>query len=91
MHLDIGRGSVVRLPLQEELRRSSQTTSQWPLVSAIFHGVTRDGFMARHRANHVNIAYASDAAAANKALAVKAAMFHSLGVRVHLCGDVDLS
>ena len=47
--------------------------------------------MARHRANHVNIAYASDAAAANKALAVKAAMFHSLGVRVHLCGDVDLS
>jgi L-fucose isomerase-like protein len=89
LHLDIGRGSIVRLPSQEEARRWSQTTPQWPLVSAVFHGITRDGFMARHRANHVNIAYAADAPTANKALAVKAAMFHSLGVRVHLCGAVD--
>jgi hypothetical protein len=89
LHLDIGRGSVVRLPKQEETRRWAQTTPQWPLVSAVFHGITRDGFMARHRANHVNIAYAPDVNAANKALAVKAAMFHSMGVRVHLCGSLD--
>jgi hypothetical protein len=44
--------------------------------------------MARHRANHVNIAYAPDAKAAANALAVKAAMFDALGVRVHLCGAV---
>jgi hypothetical protein len=89
LHLDIGRGSVVRLPLQEEVRRRSQTTAQWPLVSTIFHGITRDAFMARHRANHVNIAYAPNAKAASKALAVKAAMFHAMGVRVHLCGSVE--
>ncbi|WP_263355610.1 fucose isomerase [Acidicapsa ligni] len=91
LHLDIGRGSVVRLPEQEEARRWSQTTSQWPLVSTVFHGITRDSFMARHRANHVSIAYAPDAETATKALALKAAMFHSLGVHVHLCGSVGLN
>jgi hypothetical protein len=46
--------------------------------------------MARHRANHVNIAYATDASLANRALAVKAAMFHELGIKVHLCGQVNM-
>jgi len=91
LHLDIGRGSVVRLPSQEESRRRYETTSQWPMVNTVFHGITRDAFMARHRANHVNIAYAPDAIAANKALAVKAAMFDSMGVHVHLCGSVDFN
>ena len=45
--------------------------------------------MARHRANHVNIAYAPDETRAAQALAVKAAMFDALGVRVHLCGTID--
>jgi hypothetical protein len=43
--------------------------------------------MARHRANHVNIAYAPSAEIAGKALATKASMFAELGVAVHLCGD----
>jgi stress-induced morphogen len=60
-------------------------------VSAVFDGVTRDQFMARHRANHVNIAYANDYKSAIHALAVKSAMFQSLGVRVHLCGKVPLA
>jgi hypothetical protein len=34
----------------------------------------------------VNIAYAPDEKQALQALAVKAAMFDALGVRVHLCG-----
>ena len=42
--------------------------------------------MARHRANHINIAYAPSAEAADKALATKAAMLAELGVKVHLCG-----
>jgi hypothetical protein len=46
--------------------------------------------MARHRANHVNIAYAPDAETASRALAVKSAMFHALGLPVHLCGTVKL-
>jgi hypothetical protein len=42
--------------------------------------------MARHKANHVNIAYAPSAETADKALATKAAMFSELGIKVHLCG-----
>jgi hypothetical protein len=90
LHVDMGLGSVVELPQQEVERRWRQTTPQWPLVNTIFHGISRDSFMARHRANHVCIAYTRDAAGAKRALATKAAMFDALGVQVHLCGDVDL-
>lgn len=89
LHVDMGLGSVVKLPDEEVRRRWSQTTPQWPMVSAVFDGITRDSFMARHRANHVNIAYANDANQAATALAVKAAMFHSLGIEVHLCGKTE--
>jgi L-fucose isomerase-like protein len=91
LHVDIGLGSVVALPAEETERRWKQTTIQWPMVSATFDGVSRDAFMARHRANHVNIAYAPDEKLAAQALAVKAAMFHALGVQVHLCGTVSFS
>jgi hypothetical protein len=91
LHVDIGLGSVVELPQEETARRWKQTTIQWPMVSAIFDGISRDSFMARHRANHVNIAYAPDARTAANALAVKSAMFHSLGVKVHVCGPVKFT
>jgi hypothetical protein len=51
------------------------------------HGITRDQFMARHHANHVNVAYAPSAKAADKALAAKAAMMSELGIKVHCCGS----
>ncbi len=85
LHADIGLGTVVELPEAEIARRWRNTTPQWPLVNAVFDGVSRDGFMARHRANHVNIVYVP-AERAGEALAVKAAMLAALGVRVHLCG-----
>ncbi|MDE3178458.1 MAG: fucose isomerase [Acidobacteriota bacterium] len=88
LHVDMGLGSVIELPAEETMRRWKQTTIQWPMVSATFDGISRDSFMARHRANHVNIAYAPDVKTAAQALAVKAAMFRELGVRVHLCGPV---
>ena len=44
--------------------------------------------MARHKANHLQVAYAPDDETADRALHAKAAMFAALGVRVHLCGDV---
>ena len=91
LHLDVGLGSVIELPKGELERRWKETTPQWPLVSAVFDGVTRDQFMARHRANHVNIAYAEDDKSASHALAVKSAMLHSLGVQVHVCGKVPLA
>jgi hypothetical protein len=58
-------------------------------MHAVLHGVTRDQMMARHKANHVNVAYAPDAPTADHALLAKAAMFDALGVRVHLCGDAS--
>jgi hypothetical protein len=45
-------------------------------------------FMARHKANHLQVAYAPDDETADRALHAKAAMFAGLGVRVHLCGHV---
>lgn len=89
LHIDIGLGSVVELPAEETQRRWQQTTIQWPMVSATFDGISRDSFMARHRANHVNIAYASDDTTAFKALALKAAVFNELGIQVHLCGAAN--
>jgi hypothetical protein len=91
LHADLGLGSVVELPEEETNRRWQLTSPQWPMVNAIFHGVTRDSFMARHRANHVNIAYAPDRQTAIKALATKAAMLDNLGVHVHFCGDVNIA
>jgi hypothetical protein len=46
--------------------------------------------MARHRANHIQVAYGTDAVSADAALAAKAAMFDAMGVAVHLCGTVDV-
>jgi hypothetical protein len=60
----------------------------WPIMHAVIYGVSRDQMMARHKANHVQVAYAPDAAGAGKALAAKAACFAELGLEVSLCGDV---
>ena len=86
LHADLGRGTAVSLPLEETERRWRETTPQWPIVHAVFHGVSQNQFMARHRANHVNVAYAPSTEIADKALATKAAMLAELGVTVHLCG-----
>jgi hypothetical protein len=86
LHVDLGRATAVELPAEETERRSQATNPEWPIMHAVLHGVTRDQFMARHRANHLNVAYATDAATADRALVAKAAMFERLGVRVHLVG-----
>ena len=86
VHADIGRGKVVLLPDEEIIRRWKATAQEWPLVNAILYGVTRDQMMARHKSNHINVAYAPNAEKAGRALWAKAAMFHDMGVLVHLCG-----
>ena len=88
LHADIGRATAVSLPPEETERRSRATSYEWPILSAVLHGVTRDQMMARHRANHIQVAYAPTAAGADRALAAKAAMFQAIGLEVHLCGDV---
>jgi L-fucose isomerase-like protein len=90
LHVDLGRATVRDLPAEETRRRLDATTPQWPIMHAVLHGVARDQFMARHRANHLNVAYAPDAETADKALLAKAALFAELGIAVHLCGEVAL-
>jgi hypothetical protein len=86
LHADLGRGTVVELPAAETERRWQATTPQWPIMHAVLHGVIRDQMMARHRANHIQVAYAEGADAAIQALQSKAAMFDAMGIAVHLCG-----
>src|SRR5713101_6205154 len=83
---DLGRAGVVKLPTEETERRWKSTTPQWPIMHAVTYGVSRDQMMARHKSNHIQVAYAPNAAAANRALAVKAAMFAELGLEVSICG-----
>jgi hypothetical protein len=86
LHADLGRASAIELPEAETERRSRATNPEWPIMHALLHGISRDQFMARHKANHINVAYAPDSATADKALAAKASMLSALGIRVHLCG-----
>ncbi|GAB2479540.1 L-fucose/L-arabinose isomerase family protein [Promicromonospora xylanilytica] len=88
LHVDLGRASAVSLPPEETERRWQATNPEWPIMHAVLHGVSRDQFMARHKANHLNVAYAPDAATADDALVAKAALFAGLGVEVHVCGEV---
>jgi hypothetical protein len=83
---DLGRAGVRELPREETERRWNITTPQWPIMHAVTYGISRDQMMARHKANHIQVAYARDAAAADKALAVKAATFRNLGMEVSICG-----
>jgi hypothetical protein len=59
-------------------------------MHAVLHGVSRDQMMARHKSNHVNVVYAPTSEMADKGLSVKAAMFDSMGIHVHICGDIQL-
>ena len=90
LHVDLGRATSVELPAEETQRRLDATTPQWPIMHAVLHGVSRNQFMARHRANHLNVVYAPDSDTADKALLAKAAVFAELGVDVHLCGNVSV-
>jgi len=86
LKVDIGRGKVVELPKEETERRWNITTPQWPMMHAVTYGVGRDQLMAQHKSNHIQVVYAPDAEAANRALAAKAAMFRGMGLAVNICG-----
>jgi hypothetical protein len=84
--MDLGRAKVIALPAQETERRWQATTYQWPIMHAVTYGVTRDQMMAQHKANHIQVVYATDAKTADQCLAAKAAMAEALGMKVNLCG-----
>jgi L-fucose isomerase-like protein len=86
LKMDLGRAGVVKLPDEETQRRWDATTPQWPIMHAVTYGITRDQMMARHKANHIQVAYANSADDADKALLTKAVLADSLGMTVHICG-----
>jgi hypothetical protein len=86
LKMDLGRAKVITLPETETERRWKETTVQWPIMHAVTYGVTRDQMMARHKANHIQVAYANSAKEADLALYTKAALAAELGLEVSLCG-----
>ena len=91
LHADLGVAEVVKLPEAETNRRWRETTPQWPIMHAVFKGITRDQMMARHKSNHIQVVYAPNEKQAHRAARIKAAAFAELGLEVRLCGDVRLS
>jgi hypothetical protein len=86
LKMDLGRAQAIELPAAETQRRWEATTPQWPIMHAVTYGVTRDQMMARHKSNHIQVAYALSAEEADRAMWVKAAMADALGMEVSLCG-----
>ena len=86
LKMDLGRAKVVELPREETERRWNETTYQWPIMHAVTYSVSRDELMAKHKSNHIHVAYANSAAEADKALIAKAAMAEALGLDVNVCG-----
>ncbi|WP_428938545.1 fucose isomerase [Fontivita pretiosa] len=86
LKMDLGRGGVVELPMEETQRRWNSTTPQWPIMHAVTYGVTRDQMMAKHKSNHIQVVYANSADDADKAMLVKACMAEALGMDVNICG-----
>jgi len=87
MNFDTGIAQVVELPLEETRERWLLTTPQWPIMHAVLQGITRDQMMARHKSNHIQVAYVPDKNAAVYAMYAKAAAMKELGLKVHICGD----
>lgn len=86
LNMDLGRAKVVALPRPETERRWTATTPQWPIMHAVTYGVSRDQMMAQHKSNHIQVAYARNADAADHCLIAKATMAARLGMKVNLCG-----
>jgi hypothetical protein len=55
-------------------------------MHAVTYGISRDQMMARHKANHIQVAYAKTAAGADRAALTKAAVAQALGIEVSFCG-----
>jgi hypothetical protein len=88
LRFDTGLAEVVKLPAAETEDRWRLTTPQWPIMHAVLQGISRDQMMARHKSNHIQVAYAPDKAGARKGLLVKAAAMDALGVEVFVCGTI---
>jgi hypothetical protein len=88
LNCDIGLGEAVKLPPEETEERWRLTTPEWPMMHLVMKGITRDQFMARHKANHIQVVYAPDKAGARRGVFAKAAAMNVMGINVSLCGEI---
>ena len=88
LNCDLGVARSVALPPEEMEERWRLTNPEWPIMNLVMKGITRDQFMGRHKANHIQVAYAPNLAGARKALWAKAAAMDALGMKVSICGEV---
>ena len=86
LKMDLGRAAVVKLPASETKRRWNETTYQWPIMHGVTYGTSRDQMMAKHKSNHVQVAYGRDPRSADEAMLTKAAMAQAMGLEVCVCG-----
>ncbi len=86
LKMDLGRAVAIELPESETQRRWDATTPVWPIMHAVLKGVSRNQMMARHQANHIQVAYANSAREADLAMQAKAVAAAELGIEVSLCG-----
>lgn len=86
LHCDMGVGEALQLPEKETRRRWAMTTPEWPIVHARLFGVSRDQFMGKHKANHIQIVYADSPEQAESACRIKAAALQAMGIQVNFCG-----
>jgi hypothetical protein len=88
LNCDIGLGEAVIVPDEIAQDNWKQTTEQWPMMHLVMRGITRDQFMARHKANHIQVVYAPNEEDAHRALFAKAAAMNELGIHVSFCGII---
>ena len=88
INCDLGLGESVAVPDEIAQDNWKQTTPQWPMMHMVMRGITRDQFMARHKANHIQVVYAPSEADARRALYAKAAAMNELGINVSFCGII---
>ncbi len=56
------------------------------MMHGVLTGVSRDQMMARHKANHIQVAYANSPREADRAALAKAALAAELGIEISFCG-----
>jgi hypothetical protein len=89
LYMDLGRAKSVSLPEEEVERRLRETTYEWPIMNTVLYGINRDQMMSRHKANHIQVAYANSAEEADQCLYTKAALARELGMQVSICGTKE--
>ena len=58
LKMDLGRAQSSNCRRRKPSAAGSATTPQWPIMHAVTYGVSRDQMMARHKSNHIQVAYA---------------------------------